>query len=152
MSQLWRLTLLLIAFTYAGVGYAADWYETRGWAPIINGNVEAARERAIENALRESLDLAGGTVHRVEGVVNGVLTGQRLQWRSQGAIEHASLVRERSNGQRHEVTVRALIRSNINACETHGVKRSVLITPFASIWPMAKFMRSIRQALSALAV
>ncbi|RUO43005.1 hypothetical protein CWE15_06275 [Aliidiomarina taiwanensis] len=128
---MWRLTLFLLALVYAGTGYTADWYETRGWAPIINGNVEAARERAIENALRESLDLAGGTVHSVEDVVNGVLTGQRLQWRSNGAIEHASLVRERTNGQRHEVTLRTLVRPNVNACEDHGVKRSVLITPFA---------------------
>lgn len=128
---MWRLTLLLIALVYAGVAYTADWYETRGWAPVINGDVEAARERAIENALRESLDLAGGTVHSVEEVVNGVLTGQRLQWQSHGAIEQASLVRERTNGQRHEVTVRTLVRPNVTACDTGSVKRSVLITPFA---------------------
>lgn len=127
---MWRTLFLLLAFAYASAGHAADWYETRGWAPIINGNVDAARERAIENALRQSLDLAGGSVHSVEDVVDGVITGQRMQWRSNGAIEHAELVRERTNKQRHEVTLRTLVRANVGACEGTHYKPTVVLTPF----------------------
>lgn len=132
---MWRIAFFLVALALASTVQAADWYETRGWAPIINGNVDAARERAIENALRQGLDLAGGSVQSVEEVVDGVITGQRMQWRSNGAIEHAELVRERTNGQRHEVTLRTLIRPNVSACESMAYKPAVVLAPFEVAHP-----------------
>lgn len=132
---MWRIAFVLMAAALTSVAHAADWYETRGWAPIINGNVDAARERAIENALRQGLDLAGGSVQSVEEVVDGVITGQRMQWRSNGAIEHAELVRERTNKQRHEVTLRTLIQPNVNACESSHYKPAVVLVPFEVAFP-----------------
>ncbi|MCC5855633.1 MAG: flagellar assembly protein T N-terminal domain-containing protein [Idiomarina sp.] len=128
---MWRIWMLLGFFLIPVSALASgDWYETRGWAPVINGDVERARARAIENALRQGLDLAGGSVHSVEEVVDGVLTGQRMQWRTTGAIEHAELVRERTSGQRHEVTLRTLIRPNVSSCAGADFKPSVVIAPF----------------------
>lgn len=132
---MWRIAFVLMAAALTSAAQAADWYETRGWAPIINGNVEAARERAVENALRQGLDLAGGSVQSVEEVVDGVITGQRMQWRSNGAIEHAELVRERTNKQRHEVTLRTLIRPNVSACGNSQYKPAVVLAPFEVAFP-----------------
>lgn len=122
------LGLVLILFTkYA---QAADWYETTGWAPIVK-NAEQAREQAIEHALRQSLDLAGGQLQSVEEVVNGVITGQRIQWQSQGAIEQVELVRERRNKQRFEVTLRVLVRPNVQNCNANQYRPNVAILPFS---------------------
>ncbi|WP_113908278.1 flagellar assembly protein T N-terminal domain-containing protein [Aliidiomarina celeris] len=129
---MWRIftALAVLAVALCPPAHAADWYETKGWAPIINNDVDAARARAMESALRQSLDLAGGSVTSVEDVVNGVITGQHIQWQSQGAIEHVELVRERINGQRIEITVRALVRPNVQSCSANDYKSGLVIAPF----------------------
>lgn len=124
----WLSAVLLSALFSLPV--SAEWYESKGWAPIINNNVDQARARAVESALRQSLDFAGGSVHSVEEVVDGVLTGQRMQWQTQGAIEHAELVRERVNGQRIEVTLRANIRQNQDQCAAANFRKGLVVVPF----------------------
>lgn len=115
--------------------FSADWYETQGWAPIINGDIEGARAKAIENALRQSLDLAGGQIESVEEVVDGVITGQSIQWRSRGSIEQVELLRERTNGQRHEVTIRTLVQPQQASCAGAQFQQAVVITPFEAMNP-----------------
>lgn len=127
---MWRFLFYLTAVAFITPVHPADWYETSGWAPILNGDLQTARERAIEHALRQSLDLAGGHIQSVEDVVDGVITGQRLQWRSHSAVEQLELVRERSSGQRHEVVLRTLIRPQIGACSGQSYQPSAVLTPF----------------------
>ncbi|MGX5913363.1 flagellar assembly protein T N-terminal domain-containing protein [Aliidiomarina sp. Khilg15.8] len=127
MRHLLPVWLLLLTVS---VSAQAEWYESKGWAPIINNDTESARARAAEMALRQSLDFAGGSVHSVEEVVDGVLTGQQMQWRTQGAVEHAELVRERTNGQRLELTLRAFIRQQSDECTAASMRKSVAIVPF----------------------
>jgi hypothetical protein len=127
MRHLLPVWLLLLTVS---VGAQAEWYESKGWAPIINNDTETARARAAAMALRQSLDFAGGTVESVEEVVDGVLTGQQMQWRTQGAVEHAELVRERTNGQRLELTIRAFIRQQSDQCSAASMRKSVAVVPF----------------------
>ncbi|CUS47221.1 MAG: flagellar protein FlgT [Idiomarinaceae bacterium HL-53] len=131
MGFLLLLPLFIVSFSTV----AADWYETQGWAPIINGDLEAARAKAIENALRQSLDLAGGQVESVEEVVDGVITGQTIQWRSRSSIEHVELVRERTTGQRHEVVLRTLVSPQAAQCSGAQLKPSVVLTAFEVVDP-----------------
>lgn len=127
---MWRIWTAILLLSISTAASSADWYETRGWAPIINNDVETARARAMESALRQSLDLAGGSVSSVEEVVNGVITGQHIHWQSHGAIEHVELVRERINGQRIEITLRALVRPNVQSCSANHFQTGVVIAPF----------------------
>jgi hypothetical protein len=126
------LWILLMVFTS---GAHADWYESTGWAPIINSDEDRARARAVENAIRQSLDFAGGTVTSVEKVVDGVLTGHYFEWNTTGAIEHAELVRERRNGERIEVTVRANIRQTHDQCAAANFRKGVAVVPFELAQP-----------------
>lgn len=127
MRYLLPVWLLLLTVS---LNAQAEWYESKGWAPIINNDTDAARARAAEMALRQSLDFAGGSVESVEEVVDGVLTGQQMQWRTQGAVEHAELVRERTSGQRLELTLRAFIRKQSNECSAASMRKSIAVVPF----------------------
>ena len=108
----------------------ANWYEATGSAPILGGNVERARTLAVENALRQSLDFAGGRIASVEHVVDGVLKGSHFEWSSEGAIEQAQLVRERRRGERVEVTVRSFIRQHLEQCAAANFRKGVAVVPF----------------------
>lgn len=108
----------------------ANWYEATGSAPILGGNTERARALAVENALRQSLDFAGGRITSVEHVVDGVLKGSHFEWTSEGAIEQAQLVRERRWGERIEVTVRTYIRQHHEQCAAANFRKGVAIVPF----------------------
>ena len=108
----------------------ANWYEATGSAPILGGNTDRARARAVENALRQSLDFAGGRITSVEHVVDGVLKGSHFEWSSEGAIEQAQLVRERRRGERMEVTVRTYIRQHLEQCAAANFRKGVALVPF----------------------
>lgn len=123
------LTLLLSAALTISSAHA-DWYETTASAPVIGGNTERARAIAVENALRQSLDFAGGRVTSVEHVVDGVLKGSHFEWSSDGVIEQAHLVRERRRGERIEVTVRANIRQSDTQCAAANFRKGVTVVPF----------------------
>lgn len=108
----------------------ANWYEATGSAPILGGNTERARALAVENALRQSLDFAGGRITSVEHVVDGVLKGSHFEWSSNGAIEQAQLVRERRRGERIEMTVRTYIRQHLDQCAAANFRKGVAVVPF----------------------
>lgn len=108
----------------------ADWYESTASVVINNQGLERARARAVEDALRQSLDFAGGRVSSVEHVVDGVLAGSHFEWSTEGAIEQAHLVRERRNGNRIEVTVRANIRQTNASCAAADFRKGVTVIPF----------------------
>lgn len=126
-----RLCVLFLLSVTLWVSEArASWYESTGSAPIIGGNLERARAIAVEDALRQSLDFAGGRVTSVEHVVDGVLKGSHFEWSSDGVIEQAHLVRERTRGERIEVTVRANIRQAENQCAAANFRKGVAVVPF----------------------
>lgn len=108
----------------------ADWYESTASAPVIGGNADRARARAVESALRQSLDFAGGRINSVEHVVDGVLKGSYFEWSTDGVIEQAHLVRERRRGEQIEVTVRAHIRQTEAQCAAANFRKGVTVVPF----------------------
>ncbi|RAK00707.1 flagella assembly protein FlgT [Aliidiomarina maris] len=129
---LWRAFCALWLLSAASVisPAHAEWYESSASAPIVAGNTERARAHAIENALRQSLDFAGGRLSSVEHVVNGVLQGSHFEWASDGVIEQAHLVRERRVNDHIEVTVRAHIRQAHAQCAAADFRKGVAVVPF----------------------
>lgn len=122
--------LLALAALSAFAPAYADWYESTGSAPILGQNEAKARARAVEDALRQSLDFAGGRVTSVERVVDGVLTGSHFEWTAEGDIEQAHLVSERRSGDRMQVTVRANIRQTNGRCAAADFRKGVTVVPF----------------------
>lgn len=127
--------LILLSTISAFSPAQADWYESTASVPINSQGLERARARAVEDALRQSLDFAGGRVSSVEHVVDGVLTGSHFEWTTEGAIEQAHLVRERRNGNRVEVTVRANIRQSNASCAAADFRKGVAVVPFEFAQP-----------------
>lgn len=122
--------LLVLAAVSAFAPAHANWYESTGSAPIIGQNEAKARARAVEDALRQSLDFAGGRVTSVEHVVDGVLKGSHFEWSADGAIEQAHMVSERRSGDRLQVTVRANIRQTHGRCAAADFRKGVTVVPF----------------------
>lgn len=129
-----RFSMLSVLLLFSMPLYA-QWYESTGRASIVNQDIDQARAQAIESALRQSLDFAGGRVASVERVVDGVLTGHYMEWSTDGAIEHAQLVNERRQGNTVEVTVRTQIRQIYDQCPAANFRKGVAVVPFELAQP-----------------
>lgn len=136
MSRICQWVLWLNLFWVVNSAHAAQWYEVQGSAAIVNNQIEQAKEKAMQNALRKGIDLAGGQFSSIEEVSNGILTGRQLTWQSRGDVAHVEVIRERQNKQRYEVTLRLLIQINQEqSCQQSHYRPAVVLTPFEAALP-----------------
>ena len=68
----WKTLLLLASLIFLAFPSDARWIEAQGTARIVNGDVEKARQQAIENALQQALLSTGGSISSIQQVVDGV--------------------------------------------------------------------------------
>jgi hypothetical protein len=122
--RLWIFCLCLIVNFYAN----GQWYESQGQALIINDDKPAARTRAIENALKQSLLVAGASVSSVQQVVNGLLTQDELSIRASGSVNSIELIDEIHSDGLMFVTIRADIFPQEKQCFSADFRKSVLLT------------------------
>ncbi|MBL4823320.1 MAG: flagella assembly protein FlgT [Colwellia sp.] len=115
--------LILIAFTCN-----AQWYEAQGHARIDKNSVEIARTKAMENALKKALLVAGASVSSIQQVVNGLLTQDQISIRASGSVNSIELIDEIHSGNMISVTVRADIFPQEKKCFASDFKKSLLIT------------------------
>jgi len=106
----------------------AQWYETQGQAFITNGNAQAARTLAMENALKKALLVAGASVSSVQQVVNGLLTQDDISIRASGSINSFELVSETQQGKTITVQIRADIFPQEKQCFSADYRKSLLLT------------------------
>ena len=121
-----KLLLALISCTHFAA--QAQWYEVEGQAYINNGDKNAARAEAMENALKKALLVAGASVSSVQQVVNGLLTQDELSIRASGTVNSIDLVDESFQGDYINVTIRADIFPQEKQCFAADYKKSLLIT------------------------
>jgi hypothetical protein len=117
------ITLILTTFTCN-----AQWYETQGHARIDKGSVEIARTKAMENALKKALLVAGANVSSIQQVVNGLLTQDQISIRASGSVNSIELIDELHSGNMISVTVRADIFPQEKKCLALDFKKSILLT------------------------
>ncbi|NQY86507.1 MAG: flagellar assembly protein T N-terminal domain-containing protein [Colwellia sp.] len=106
----------------------AQWYETQGHARIDKDSVEIARTKAMENALKKALLVAGASVSSIQQVVNGLLTQDQISIRASGSVNSIELIDEIHSGNMISVTVRADIFPQEKKCFALDLKKSLLIT------------------------
>ena len=106
----------------------AQWYEAQGHARIDKNSVDLARTKAMENALKKALLVAGASVSSVQQVVNGLLTQDQLSIRASGNVNSIELIDEIHSGNMISVTVRADIFPQDKKCFALDFKKSVLLT------------------------
>lgn len=106
----------------------AQWYEAQGHARIDKDSVEIARTKAMENALKKALLVAGASVSSIQQVVNGLLTQDQISIRASGSVNSIELIDELHSDNMISVTVRADIFPQEKKCFALDFKKSMLIT------------------------
>jgi hypothetical protein len=116
-------SLILTAFTCN-----AKWYEAQGYAPIDENSVEIARTKAMENALKKALLVAGASVSSIQQVVNGLLTQDQMSIRASGSVNSIELIDELHSNNMISVTIRADIFPQEKKCFASDFKKPILLT------------------------
>lgn len=124
MHKIFVICCLLIFSTNA----YSQWYEANGHAFIYNGNSKAAKTKAIENALKKALLVAGASVSSVQQVVDGLLLQDDLNIRASGTVHSFELIDEVYQDDNVTVTIRADIMSDDKKCFSADYRKSLLIT------------------------
>lgn len=108
-----------------------------GHATIHGGDVDAAREKAREAALRDVALRYEAQISSRDTVENGVVTESRLQVASSARARDARIVDEYRRGDLLRVTVRADMSagSSCGAGEAAGLKKRVAVTGFPILHP-----------------
>lgn len=106
----------------------AQWFESTGQATIYNSNKKSARNKAIENALKKTLLVAGASVSSVQQVVNGLLTKDEVNIRATGMVNSFEIINEKHSDDMIEVTIRADIFPQQKQCFSEDYRKTLLIT------------------------
>jgi len=124
------LGLLLVGLLLFSGGASATWYSAEGKAEIINGDVEAARKAAVEDALRNALFQSGTTISGISELSEGVLQSEQFSLRAKGEVRNVQLMKERKQGDFFSVSLRADIQS-LRECSQDYYLKSILVGPFS---------------------
>lgn len=123
-----RKLLVLLSFIFTSFSAFTQWYETQGYAHIANGDNEAARVTAMENALKRALLVAGASVSSVQQVINGVLTKDQISIRASGTVNSFELIEETYVKDMITVKIRADIFPQEKQCFSADYRKSLLLT------------------------
>ncbi len=121
------IAILILALVNSQLVYG-QWYQAQGQAYITTGDTKLARTKAIENALKKALLVAGASVSSVQQVVNGLLTQDEINIRASGTINSFELVDEFHQDDTISVTIRADILPLERQCFSADYRKSLLIT------------------------
>ena len=116
------LGLLLSWPTYA------VWFEASGQAVVENGNKQVARQRATQEAIKQTLLFSGAKVSSVQQMANGLLKDERFEVRSSGEVSSIELIDELYHDGYVTVTVRADIFAQNSACLSSDYQKSIVTT------------------------
>lgn len=106
----------------------AEWFETQGQAYINNNDQKEARIKAIENALKKTLLVAGASVSSVQQVVNGLLTKDELNIKAAGVVNSFEILSENYTDDIVEVTIRTDIFPKEKQCYSADYRKTLLLT------------------------
>ena len=118
----------IIFSLFCSFSASGQWYETQGHARTNDINIELARTKAVENALKKALLVSGASVSSVQQVVNGLLTQDQINIRASGSVNSIELIDEVHSDNLITVTIRADIFPQERKCFAINFKKSLLIT------------------------
>ena len=131
LATIFNAVVAVICLLVFFVGQAnAVWYEATGQAVIRNGDKEAARRAATQEALKQAMLFAGASVHSVAKLTNGLLKNEEMTIRSTGEVEQLELVDEIYSGDVLTVSIRADIFPKGKVCAAQGDQKHFATTHF----------------------
>ncbi|MBL4942776.1 MAG: flagella assembly protein FlgT [Colwellia sp.] len=128
MRIITRAAFLAISLLITTSPSNAQWYEAQGHASTDKDSIEIARTKAMENALKKALLVAGASVSSIQQVVNGLLTQDKISIRASGSVNSIELIDEFHSGNMISVTIRADIFAQEKKCFALDYKKSILLT------------------------
>lgn len=133
MKIYWLVPLLVLLGLPATL--QAQWYQVTGSAPLIQGELDYARQQALEDALRQALLQAGANVSSLQALKNGALSQDIFLIRASGDIRQYQILQEQQRSQRLYLTVRANIRNQQHACEGQQYAKGISLIRFSLVSP-----------------
>ncbi|MBU2977913.1 flagellar assembly protein T N-terminal domain-containing protein [Alteromonas sp. C1M14] len=124
-----NLAMLAMGLLLCGQTSAA-WFEAQGQALISQGDRQAAKKLATEEAIRQALMFAGASVQSVQVLTNGLLQEDRLQINAAGEVNDLQLVDERWHDDYVTVRIRADIFPRAAQCAAAEFKKNLVTTYF----------------------
>lgn len=121
-ASLFALTLL------SGMAHGV-WYEASGTAPIIEDDVEKARQRATAEAIRNASLYAGTSISSQQSISSGILQDDSWSFQSNSQIRKTQVIAEKREGDEITITIRADIFAEPN-CSQSQLSHNVTIARF----------------------
>ncbi len=106
----------------------AIWFEATGQAVIHNGEKEAARQQATQEAIKQALLFSGASVKSIQSLVNGLLEDDRFEIRASGEVNNIELIDEIYHDDYVTVSIRADIFPQEALCSASDYKKNIVTT------------------------
>ena len=131
LAKFFNIAVAVVCLLVFFIGQAhAAWYEATGQAVVLDGNKEAAKRTATQEALKQAMLFAGASVHSVAKLTNGLLKNEEMTIRSTGEVNQLELVNETFNGEVITVRVRADIFPKGKTCDAQLDEKHFATTHF----------------------
>lgn len=108
--------LLSLTITYSASALA-NWYEATGQAAVERGDVNAARQAAIADALQRASLFAGARVQSEQQVIQGILQHHQITLSSAAELKQVQLLSETHSQNQVSITLRAHIIAETQHCQ-----------------------------------
>lgn len=108
----------------------AQWIEATGQAPLLNEDLESARQLAVQNALKQALLFSGAQVKSIAKMSNGLLTSDRFEIQSHGSVRELQLLSETHTDNQVTVTISADIFAQDKRCSIGNTINKIALTKF----------------------
>ncbi|MDO6687824.1 MULTISPECIES: flagellar assembly protein T N-terminal domain-containing protein [unclassified Agarivorans] len=129
MSLFIRAFCLWVMLAGVNAPSYAVWFEGEGQAKIVDGQVDKARQQAIQDALLTLMYRGGASVKSLQIVKSGVLETDELTVRTNGEVYDMKLLVETIEDDQMTVTVAADIFP-LNTCEKDSYAKTLFVGPF----------------------
>lgn len=148
-----QLAIMVILCGFGAPNVLASWVEATGSSPIINGNIEGARQKAMENALKQATLQSGIHIKWQQSQRNGQADTNNFDIAGSANVQHASVVREWKEDNLLKLLVRANIQQKLE-CATdvaNTYRKTLLVSGFSLQNPLSSMVGNIINADRALA-
>ncbi|MBE8718899.1 flagellar assembly protein T N-terminal domain-containing protein [Cellvibrio polysaccharolyticus] len=121
-----------LAMLLGNWSYASGTTITAEGRSSIGQDTQAARQQAIEDAIRNALIKAGGQVDSTTDINNGMLINDRIRLRVSGRVSNVEVLDEHQRDGVYVVNIRALVVEGYDcrSQQSNHYNRDVLITGF----------------------
>ncbi|WP_133469185.1 flagella assembly protein FlgT [Paraglaciecola marina] len=120
--------ILFLVILVTSLTTQATWIEASGQAVIHDGQKQAARQLATQEAIKQALLFSGAAVKNVQIMANGLLKDDTLEITSAGDVNHIELINEVYHQDYVTVSIRADIFPIETTCAASDYKKSIVTT------------------------